>query len=167
MSTQIYNTELFKELKDGAKVQQLTSVIPNQLAEKVVPVMEVNPKLLKRATIIANKSQSSTTTGATVLTTPLGRDLFITGINVSNSQSVLSDNVVIALNTTIDGKTSQPLYYRTKETLTAGSFFDNVVFSSPVKIDQGVNILFVGVFTAGTCVSNITLFGYYTDGTNA
>jgi hypothetical protein len=44
---QIFNSELKKQLIDGAKLQTSKDVIPSQLADKVVPVMEVNPKLLK------------------------------------------------------------------------------------------------------------------------
>ncbi len=46
MGAIIYNSDVTKELRDGGKIS-LRDAIPNQLAEKVVPVMEVNPKFYK------------------------------------------------------------------------------------------------------------------------
>ncbi len=43
--SQINRTELLKGMRDDAKIQNAES-IPTQLAEKVVPVLEVNPRLL-------------------------------------------------------------------------------------------------------------------------
>lgn len=75
---QIHNTDLFKELKDGGKIQQLHDVIPNQLAEKVVPVMEVNPKFFRRVNVVI-----SSLSAGTIYTTPTDKDFYLTFAHMS------------------------------------------------------------------------------------
>jgi hypothetical protein len=45
MGAKIYNSNLTKAIVDGAKLQISEGGIPSEIAEKVVPTMEVNPNL--------------------------------------------------------------------------------------------------------------------------
>lgn len=71
----INNTELLKGMRDNAKVQNLESV-PTQLAEKVVPVMETNPRCL----FCVNFSVDLISGAYTV---PIGKKFYITNINLN------------------------------------------------------------------------------------
>jgi len=156
----IYNSDLSKELTLGAKIQTGRDAIPNQLAEKVVPVMEVNPKLLRRATQLANLlGRTTTATGVTVMSAKTNQDVFITGLLVSNVQSAASDNVLIAITTTMDGA-AKVIYRRVKATLTASNTHDYMEFNIPLKIDRGAAITFTLAFTAGTSTTDVIVFGY-------
>jgi hypothetical protein len=81
----IYNSDLTKELVAGAKLQQNKDLIPTQLAEKVVPVMEVNPALLRRCNVVAYK-----TGGGTIYTTPTDKDFFLVSVNIGATQTVVN-----------------------------------------------------------------------------
>jgi len=88
---QIHNTELFKELREGGKLQPLTQNIPSELAEKVVPVMEVNPKMLWTVNKCISESYSDSV-GATIYTCPQNKDTYFVGglITVSKDANATS-----------------------------------------------------------------------------
>lgn len=75
---QIYNSDLTKALVDGAKIQVSKEYPPQQLAEKVVPVMECNPALL-RVINVAKYAASATT----IYTTPVDTDFYLTSAAVA------------------------------------------------------------------------------------
>lgn len=81
--SQINNSDLTKELIQGAKINTSFDSVPNQIAEKVVPVMECNPKLLRRSKTVFR----SNTASGTVLTTSSVKDTFITGFNAVATNS--------------------------------------------------------------------------------
>lgn len=91
MGAKIYNSDLTKEIIDGAKLQLNEGNIPSEIAEKVIPVMEVNPNLLTRNNVIA--SRNATNTG-TIYTIPTDRKFFLTGLFVSATSTAAGSNVM-------------------------------------------------------------------------
>lgn len=164
----IYNTELSKELKEGAKLQQTRDIIPNQLADKVVPVMEVNPKLLRRINIVRNVS-SAVTAGMTAYTTPTGaQDFYLTGFQFSLTKDAACDAATgtLTITATIDGA-SRVLGNYSHITLTADSVIIDREFTIPVKIDRGSTIANSITFAAGVCTRSLCITGYTVDNPNA
>lgn len=161
----IYNSELSKELQQGAKLQ-IRDKMPSELADKVVPVMETNPKLLRRAQQLGTMSRGTTTTSLTIFTPQAGKETYITGLNISNTQNAACDNVLLSI-VAAQGTSQLILYKRNKETLTAQSFFDHIDFVPAIKIDNGTNVTFSGAFTAGTCQTDAAIFGYQIDNPSA
>lgn len=161
----IYNTALFQELKDGAKLQQLTDVVPSQLADKVVPVMEVNPKLVRVCDVI--KRATTTTTGATtVYTIPAGIDFYLNSIILSNSTNVVNDGVAATARGTIEGVVVN-LAEIGYQTLTARSDTITLSFPRPVKIDSGTTIQVTHTFTAGASVTSCLITGWQVENARA
>lgn len=155
----IHNTDLTKELKEGGKLQQLRDVIPSQLADKVVPVMEVNPKLLRRTEV----SFSRTSTAGTIATLPAGRDFYITGFTLGVLKLVTDTGTDASLTVVVKGETIK-LAVIPGITLTAQDQIIALNLTAPIKVDQGSNLI-----TAGANISKITatILGYYVDNPNA
>lgn len=155
----INNSELKKNLIEGAKINIVTDAVPSELGKTVVPVMEVNPRLLKITGILGQVQNKSTTASGVNLTLGNVKNMFVTALEVSNTQNATCDNVLINVSATIGGKSNTVFYSRVKQTTTAQSTRDFVQFNPPLRIDSG-NVFFNAVFTAGTSVTNLTLFGY-------
>jgi len=154
----IYNTELLKELRDGIKGQQLTGSFPNKLASAVVPVMEVNPKLLRRTTIIREKLVTNTAE-ATIYTTPTNQDFYLTGISMAYIKDATSQSTYQRVLVVTNGATSN-IAYLPQITLTAGQANHFISFDKPVKIDRNTNIS-GGVGNATANISSaIIIYGY-------
>lgn len=161
----IHNTDLTKELKEGAKLQQLRDVIPSQLAEKVVPVMEVNPKLLRRCNVVRGQEAINNTSG-TIYTTPTDKDFFLVACGLGVIKDATSTSILTTLRATIDG-VSQKILSIPSISLTPQISTISNSFPTPLKIDRGTSILLVN----STNVANITcsgsIVGYLIDNINA
>lgn len=158
----IYNSQLSKELQDGAKIQINRDVIPNQLAEKVVPVMEVNPKLLRRVDYVLTGSRA-TTGGVTLDTTKTNADTYIVGGTLSFSKNAACDGAsgeIVFISAVINGQTIK--FANMAGTVTTEEN-GSVAFSMPfpMKVDRGSQILLNGAgFTAGVRSIAASVYGY-------
>jgi len=154
----INNSQLSKELIDGAKIQTSFDKIPTQLADKVVPVMEVNPKLLKITGVVKNASISNAT-GGTIYTLPTDKDFYLTDCALSVIKDATSTSVGSDLTAVMDGQT---IYLLSVPgiTLTAQNQTVTLSLKNPLKLDRGSLIR----ATASTNVANIkysgTIYGY-------
>lgn len=161
----IHNTDLSKELKEGAKLQQLRDRIPSELADKVVPVMEVNPKLLRRANIV-RRSTASNATVATIYTTPSDKDFYLTGVAIAIIKDATSTSASSYISITIDGA-SQIFVHIPELTLTAQTGQMALSLPTPIKVDRGTAI----TINNSTNVANIsatgTIVGYTVENINS
>lgn len=164
---QIHNSELLKGMQDSAKLQTIRDRIPDQLADKIVPVMEVNPKLLRVCNIVRGANKA-TTASATLYTTPTDKDFYLTGIALSYTKNVTCDTATGALNVTvyIDGAL-QTLFSLAKLTLTAEEKTGSITFPIPVKLDRNTPITYGTTWTAGAMIQAISIVGYTVDNVNA
>ena len=150
----IYNSQLTKELVAGAKIQTSKEQAPTQLAEKVVPVMEVNPKLLRVCNIVRSTLLIAPTT---LYTTPTDRDFYIVSAWIQASGAEASASRIITV--TID-KVAQVLLQNlifgggTATTCPTTSNSINPVF--PIKLDRGSNIVISGTGANGA----VGIIGY-------
>jgi len=150
----IHNTDLTKELKEGAKLQQLRDVIPSQLADKVVPVMEVNPKMFRIVNYnVAGAGTNSTSTS--LGTTPTDRDTFITGATLSFFKDITATTTFIRLNATMENGLGIVLCSFGCVTLNIDGDAMTISFPNPVKLKRGSAI----TISASTNVGNFNAFG--------
>lgn len=163
----IYNSELTKELINAAKIQTSRDIVPNQLAEKVIPVMEVNPKLLRRTNIM--KASTKTTTGTqTVYTAPTDKDFYLTDLQLAWSKDVANDGISAFWVITIDGDSATTNILRLYgQTLTANQIVETISFSNPIKIARGSTLSISHSFTVGASSIAGSLFGYTIDNPNS
>lgn len=163
----IYNTDLTRELLLAGRLQVSKDTIPTQIAEKVVPVVEVNPKLLRRSEVLGQLiGRNTTTTGTAVVSANLNKDIIITGIMVSSVQDAACDNAYIAVLAYIGGA-QRYLYLARPVALTAQAINQQIMFAIPIRIDRNTAVSFAKAFAAGTSTSDCVVMGYYDDVSNA
>lgn len=164
----IYNSDLTNQLRDGAKIS-LRDAIPNQIADKVVPTMEVNPKLFRRINVVEAAGRSAASSVA-VYTTPVGKDFFLVSYQVAFIKDVTNDHATGGVNlmtAVINGRTIN-LASAAIITLTAQNGIITVQPNIPIKIDQNTAIT-LGAVTigAGVFVRQCNIQGYLVDNPNA
>lgn len=151
----IYNSDLSKELIDGAKIQVSKDKVPNQIADKVVPVMEVNPKMLKYVNVIKRASVINATS-TTIYTTPTDRDFYLTSAQLSLIKDATSTSATSAIAVTLKGdSTAVNILEISSITLTAQ---ENAVANSytiPILLERNTTI----AVTNSTNVANIRASG--------
>lgn len=165
MGAKIYNSNLTKEIIDGARLQQQQGGIPSELAEKVIPVMEVNPKLLKAATIIKS-AQILNNSPQTIYTTPTDKDFYLTNVALSTSKDVTATSIVTALSATVNGITGVILRLCTL-TLTAERGEMACSLNPPIKVDPGSAITITTSTNVGNIAAAGSIVGYLEDNTTA
>lgn len=161
----IYNSELKKELQEGAKTQSFKEIVPSQLADKVVPVMEVNPKLLRRINLVKTAECNNATT-ATVYTTPSDKDFYLCGGNLSLIKDVTATSVRSGINFTSEG-VGCVLLRIVGITLTVEQDTVSISLPYPVKVDRGTNITVTNSTNVGNVFSQGTIYGYIIDNAGA
>jgi hypothetical protein len=164
---QINNKTLIQEIANSANIQISKDSIPNQLAEKVVPTMEVNPKLLRRSLTLGTLSSSATGSGVVIAANSFaGKPFFITGFQVSWFKDAVCDTATGSLNVTYtqDG-TTKSLFIHPMITLTLQENVITQNFEFPLKCDAGTAVnLQSNAFTAGVLRRYITIYGYVDEG---
>lgn len=163
----IYNSDLIKELTSAASIQVSKDKVPNQIAEKVVPVIDVNPKLLRRSVVLNPGTYRITNaTAGTLFTTDANRDTTITGFSFSYIKDTTSTATQLQLRVTINGAVVR-LIEIAGISLTAADGNLNVVLPFPIKIDRNTNV----TLNSDTAVANFqisaVIYGYVVDTSNA
>jgi hypothetical protein len=164
----IYNSELSKELIRGARIQVSRDRIPTEIAEKVIPVMEVNPRLLRRITI-SKTSTLSITGGSTIYTTPTNQDFYITNAVLSMSKDATCDIGLGAFAITYvqDGEVKYLCPISTQPILVDAQT-STFVTSFPIKVDRGTNILQLNrAYTVGNASRTAIVMGYIDESSSA
>ena len=162
----INNSDLTKELIEGAKLSSAIGTIPSEMQTTVVPVMEVNPRLLRKCNIIRS-SILTTNANGTLLTASTTQQTFITSCSVAFIKDIVCD-MSSGLGPGIDlvqGGATVRLCYFPIITLTAQNDSMTMSFDPPILIDKGsaVTANRGSAFTAGVCVRAMTITGYVVD----
>lgn len=149
MGAKIFNSYLTKEIIDGAKLQQNLGGIPSEIAEKVIPVMEVNPKLLR----VCNIVRSDTATNNTLYVIPTNKDFYLVSAFVQAGFTAAGQSTSF-ISAVIDGQTQKIV--QNKVTCGAGLTANDTTSINPcfpIKIDRGTTIVLnVGNWGSGGIV---------------
>jgi hypothetical protein len=166
----IYNSDLSREIVEGGKIQTSVDRIPSELAEKVIPVMEVNPKLLRKINVVKYAATGTSTGVLTIYTTPSDRDFYLCSICAGYIKDATCD-----MGTGRISITATPFYevgvmeligFPTI-TLTAQERLINVDYSKPILLKRGTTIAFAVSFTAGVLSRTANITGYTIDNSTA
>lgn len=150
------NSDTVREVRESLHIQTSTDNVPVP-----IPVVETNPKLLRKTNFLLRASRAASG-DSTITTTDTKKETYITSIIFSVAKDATCDmaNGSIYIAATIDGGT-KTLVSVANLTLTAQNPFIVVQFKDPVLIDKGTNILFTGVtYAVGTMVRDCVLHGY-------
>jgi hypothetical protein len=164
MTTTITNSDLIKEVVDGARLNAAVDQVPNQLSEKVVATMETNPKFFRFINTI--RRTAGTTGTLTVYTTPTDRDFYLCGLTGTITKNVTSDATLSQINIVPDGYIAVTILEFSQQSLTAESRTLGNDFNIPIKLKRGSTITMDTNQTAGTTTRNIIIWGYTVDASN-
>lgn len=165
--TKIYNSNLTKAIIEGAKLQTSTDKIPDELAEKVVPVMEVNPNLLRNINFVKRVNIVNTAT-TTVYTTPTDKDFYLTNAFLNFIKDALNTSVSTQLIITTEDSITDAIISFAQLTLTAQVGNENVQFNPAIKLKRGSNITASAAsVAAGNISMNVGFAGYFVNNINA
>lgn len=157
----INNSDLKKNLIEGAKIQIVSDEVPSELGKTVVPTMEVNPALLMKLNVLKT-FQSSSTGGFSAYTVPLDKDFYLTNLHAKYIKDVVCDTATgtytIQITPAYDGK--QVNIYLPIITLLAQEGEINLVFNKPILLKRGTTIYFGGAFGAGILIRTLICAGY-------
>lgn len=167
MGTKIYNSQLTAELREGAKIMTSVDATPSEIAEKVIPVMEVNPKFFRKVNGVVSVLLSATGSGTILANSTIAplKKFVLTGFTYQIVKDVVCDVATGTITATLiqDGQTKTFLAVPVI-TLTAQQFSGEVTLNPPIETDMGTNISWASkAFTAGVMQRNITIYGYYID----
>jgi hypothetical protein len=153
-----YNSDTTNELVQAGKLQQNNDFIPNQFADKIVPVINVNPKDYRRVNVVSANT-IATAGDCAIYTTPADRDFFLTNLIVHIQADLTCDCANWRCYVQIDGATKNILSIQR----ITGAASDNTYilnFETPIKIDRGSGIGIAGNKTAGTLYKDGSIAGY-------
>jgi hypothetical protein len=165
MST-IHNGDTLKEVREGGNLQPGADIIPSILQNTIVPVMEVNPKLLRRINFMTGTSTATTGVLSTgnISTT---KDFFLVGISIGLTKDITCDAASSGIQVfcTPEGMTGNiTLLNFPILTLTAQDIHKTVMFPMPIKLNKASSAIASTVsFSAGACVRTIQIWGYFVD----
>lgn len=164
MGAKIFNSNLTKEIIDGAKLQQNLGGIPSEIAEKVIPVMEVNPKLLRVNNIV--RGNISTGTSTVLYNIDSNEDFYLTSASISNSKTAADSNTNCYIGVVLPQESgTRALLYLAGTTLTAESGQLCLNFNPPILLKRASTILLNRIANNGTTAGSIT--GYSVRNINA
>lgn len=135
---QINNNEVLLKLTREAKIQTSIDKVPNQLAEKIVPVLNVNPdRILKVRSGIA-----SDTTTQTIFITSTTKETYLVGVLLSVAKDVVNDGSYTSVTAVPFGMASSGINVIRYEPLDANQLTSFVTFDKiPLKLEKNTSIV--------------------------
>lgn len=118
-----------------------------------VPVVETNPKMLRRCEIVKTASAANATS-ATIYTTPADKDFYLSAVGLSCIKDATSTSTLSSIVTTVLGS-SVVVIGIAGFTLTAQNDTMTLNFPVPIKVDRNVVIS----VNNSTNVANVTSRG--------
>lgn len=159
----IYNEEIMKKILRETRLQQLRDKIPNELADKILPTLNVNPD----KSIKITNALSSDATSANIKILSTTKDTYIVGVELAVSKDAVSDSLQVAIRGEVFGLSPFNLTTMRLEPTTAAQNLNSYrVFPFPIKMKKGSTIS----LTSSTATASIdlmaTLFYYEVDTTD-
>lgn len=155
----VNSSETLAQLREAAQLMQGKDATPSMLSNQVVPVIEVNPKLLRYAEIFKDNTAVNSAS-QTVYTTPNdGRDFYLTGFCVSLIKDATATSTKTYVTAYVNGELIV-LGAIVGLTLTAQTGQLVVEFSRPVKIDRNKTIAVNNSTAVGNVSASIQIRGF-------
>ena len=147
MGAKINNSKLIQSIIKQAKLQLSVDKVPSELAEKVIPVLNVNPD--RDIQVVGAGADDAAT--ATLMTTHAIKETFLIGLSLTVSKDIVSTSISSTINATPSQSVAKNLLRLGYEPLTAGEHVLNITFPIPIKLEKGTTI----VVTNSTAVASI------------
>lgn len=160
MATPVRNSDTLAELRKAAQVQLAADGFPSSLSSQIVPVIEINPSLVRTANFLRDNNQSTTGT-MTVFTSASDRDTYLQSVSLSFAKDATCDIATGTLHCTaiVDGATRKIIGHGVL-TLTADARTSTISFPKPLKIDRNTAVQVNGSFTVGALSRQAIVTGF-------
>lgn len=159
------NSLTTKEIVDSLRIEQQVEKIPN-----AIPVVEVNPKVVKNSLVVAE--HAAATGSLTVISASTGittrGDVYITCIHYMVTKDANCDVATGTINLTATSAELGSVLNLLKIpviTTTASSISGTLNFPHPFKVARNTAISLTGTYTAGLMSRSISIT-YFIDETN-
>lgn len=162
---QNYNSDTSKELITAGRLQTAAQAVPMKIADTIVPVIECNPKMLRRLNIVKSNTASDAT-GAAIMTTSASMDFYISAIELSYTKDANATSILSTISAYINGASSTIAVLR-YEPLTAGNASIALSFPFPIKIDRNTAINVTNSTNVASIDTTAIIYGYYDEISNA
>jgi len=159
MGAKIYNSDLTKNLVDGARLMTGSEIVPSELAEKVIPVLDVTPDFHRIANIIVSGACSNVTS-VTIYTTPVDRDFYLCSAQLSMIKDVNSTSTYSYLGCTPENGLGCELIYLSELTGTVQIVNLAQNYSTPIKLKRGSDVNLGHSTNVANIVSRAVITGY-------
>ena len=138
MSAKVNNAELIKNLINKAKININIDNVPSELAEKIIPVLEVStPAQL----IQIEAGTASDATFATIYTTSSNKNTYLVGAELTTSKDALATSIVSSISIVPFGKAGVSILTTRYEPTTAGHIHREIFFGNhPIKLAKNSEI---------------------------
>jgi hypothetical protein len=164
MGAKIYNSDVTKSIINQIKLATSMENPPNEIADKVICVLNVSPFQTKTSKPLKTLTGLSNQTSATVYTCNAIKETYLTSATLNYIKDVTSTATDIALNIIDDESNVVSQHLRFKGiTLTANS--GSISWSSPfpIKLKKGSNITITSDTNVANVLATCTLLGFEID----
>lgn len=159
----VYNSEVIQELRNVAKIQGATDLIPTLLNNGIVPTLELNPKLVKNLRTAGNVAINATS--STIFSTPTDRDVYIVAVSLAYIQDVTATAVSHGVVATDELGVSRNLLFIPTLTLTVSNGTAQITLPHPLKLARGTNVTVTNSTNTGNTSAAGTIY-YFIDETS-
>lgn len=155
------NSQISEEIRDAFKLQQNVDGTISNVASQIIPVCEVNPKMMRRINVVVT-SAKATTGPNTTYTTPSDKDFFLIGYiyNLIKDAACDAASGQISNITAVQDGQTKTIGTIAGITLTAQNERMIVMLNYPMKLDRATTINNTGTYAAGVMQRTLTIFGY-------
>lgn len=137
----------------------LNPKLGQQIASEVADILQ--PVIIVGNVVNVLPRVAVTTSGsATIFTTPVDKDFYLTGWNMTQTQDVVSDSTSLDLRCILHGESARVIDEIEFQTLTAQSVQSHEELHTPILIDRATAITINNDFTVGTARKTANIRGF-------
>jgi len=148
------NTQVQNEIRDALKLQLGVDKTPN-----VVPVIEVNPKIIKNG--LTTSGQVLNATSHNSFTSSTQKDTYVTAVSLSYTKDATNTATYIYLQCILNGEGKRLINLAVLAS-TAQQDSLSISFPHPIKIDRGT-IVSIGTDNATATIRMACTVSYFED----
>jgi hypothetical protein len=132
----IDNSDTKKEINDAIRGNAVSNIAPTQLANQVIPVLDVNPKNFRIINVIKGNSAAGT-----LYTTPTDQDFFLCALTLSASNKTASQDTIASITCFPKGETTArtliQVNFSTSALIDVNHDSLSLTFEQPILLERG------------------------------
>jgi hypothetical protein len=167
MPTELRNSDTAKELRAVTMLSNAIDEQPHVVSQQVVPVMEINPKMMRVINTV--KSQTATNNASVaIFTTPTDKDFYLSALALSLTKDASATLTYASIEATVKGQSSPVRFLTLAVTTTTAVQGLNAQIALPhdLLLERGTNITCTADTAVGSFTTRSTMYGIEVQNTN-